>query len=107
MDKSEEVDTLKRFVESLPRDSYLWDFMSGSIGSFAAQVANDVTYPALANIWADRAAEARAAEQEAKACRKQLDALRRECDQIGRTVARKRDELDEIRRIANRLAACN
>lgn len=103
--KSEEIEALKKIIEGVPSNSYLADFLAGSVESFGRSIANDLCFPTLAQIFSDREEEAKAAAECRKEFRDERLKLESEIRELRRQVERSRSELDEIRSIARRLAA--
>jgi hypothetical protein len=105
MDKQSEINTLSQFVQSLPADTYLADYLAGCVEHFESAIRSDVC-----ESWTWRqqavAVDIRQARAELHGLKCQVEAEKQSLKQYERAVQRNRDDLDEIRRVANRLACC-
>lgn len=92
--KADEVEFLKDFVNGLP-SSYLRDTLSPFVDDFERGVYNDFV-PSVRDSWDARIE----AEKQVKAVNAELEALRRQRDDLRRTVAREVASLREIASLA-------
>ena len=100
MTKQKEIETLKAFVEGLPRDSYVRDALEPFLMEFERGVYSDYV-PSVSESWRFR----REAEAEAAAARAELSALRHEIDQTKREFERYSNSFDALRAKHRELSA--
>jgi hypothetical protein len=107
MTKHEEIETLRKFVSAIPQNSYLADFMAESVDHFERQITSDISE---CGGWVKRQltveCDLRQARTELHSVKCQVEAERNTLKATEKVVNRHRDELEEIRRAAVRLAGC-
>jgi hypothetical protein len=112
MTKSDEVQVLRKFVESIDKNSYLGDFFQGCVPFFESAVRNDCVFAHADNLRGNED-ELRAVKAEIVAQKKFLADLKLEADrmeakkvQAEREIASlKRDFVSVARAVADKVAS--
>lgn len=97
--KQQEIDHLAEFVATLPRWSYLSDYLAGSVAEFSGLIRQDITFPRAETIRRLVAEHAEALDA-VNAARKQLAELQtRIAHETARDERRKSSLREELREI--------
>lgn len=104
MSKNEELALFRAFLESIPAETYLADYLRGSLEHFEQIMRSDFCLP-LADSLRSIEVETRQARAELHHVQCLVMAERETLKSTEKLVARRRDELEDIRRAARTLAA--
>lgn len=94
MNKSQELDALSRFIESLPRESYLRDALAESAPFFAAAIRADINF-SFANRLIHCGRELREVQKSLQELRDAAWKEREHLGQLRRDIIRARGELSD------------
>lgn len=101
MTKDQEIAHYTAFIQSLPRESYLFDMLRGTAEVLADSIRSDIAMPdILPGIWHAR----KEAQAELVAVQRQCIEARAELSRVQRDVQRHQDALADLRTQAARLA---
>lgn len=102
--KTDEIERINRFADEVSEYPYLGELMAEVAPLIITAIRNDMVCSSLSDLWKQKAEMEREIKAARIAAQEELNALRKECRSLKQAIDYHREEIDDIKRTAQRIA---